>query len=157
MRTIPKTTNEQILKYNTAYELCHCPDFEGRGGSYQDINGDRCCKHMIHYRNNVRYAEERNIMIEVQAYEAQAQAQQEQAAKAQQAIERLYGPSVQVVAPVQSLLEWADFLEIDAPAKPVPAKKESAMTENPEYAEWLFAHFEERGAQGPEPEKFIFR
>lgn len=133
MKTIPKTSNEQILKYNTAYELCHCPDFQSRGGSYRDINGDRCCKHMIHYRNNVRYAEERNIMITVQAYEAQAQAQQEQAAKAQAAINRLYGPSVQVVAPTKSLLEWADFLEIDAPA--APARKEPT-------AEELFARFQ---------------
>jgi len=129
MKTIPKTTNEQILKYNTAFEICHCPDFESRGGSYIDtLTGDRICKHMAHYRANVRYAEERNIMITVQAYEAQ----QEQAAKAQAAINRLYGPSVQAVAPTKSLLEWADFLEIDPPA--APQRKEPT-------AEELFARF----------------
>lgn len=115
MKAIPKTTNEQILKYNTAYELCHCPDFQSRGGSYRDINGDRCCKHMIHYRNNVRYAEERNIMIETQAYEAQA-------AKAKQAINRLYGqPVTQVVQPTWSLI---NYLELDAPARKEPTAEE---------------------------------
>lgn len=29
------------------------------------------------------------------------------------------------------------------------------MINNPAYAEWLFAHFDETGTQGPEPEKFI--
>lgn len=117
MRTIPKTTNEQILKYNTAFEVCHCPDFQSRGGSYIDpVNGDRVCKHVAHYRANVRYAEERNIMIEVQAFEAKqsiAASIQEQHAIAKAAIERLYGPSVQEVNPTWSLI---NYIEIDPPA-----------------------------------------
>jgi len=128
MKAIPKTNNEAVLKYNTCFEQCQCPDFQSRGGSYRDtINGDHICKHMAHYRANVRYAEEHNIMITVQAYEAQK-------AKANAAIERLYGaPVTQVGLTSWSRLEWADFLEIDAPA--APARKEPT-------AEELFARFQ---------------
>lgn len=31
----------------------------------------------------------------------------------------------------------------------------AGMIDNPAYAEWLFAHFDDNGAQGPEPAKFI--
>lgn len=34
-------------------------------------------------------------------------------------------------------------------------KTPEGMIDNPAYAEWLFAHFDEKGAQGPEPAKFI--
>lgn len=124
MRTIPKTNNEAVLKYNTCFEQCQCPDFQNRGGSYRDpINGDHICKHVAHYRANVRYAEERNVMITVQAYEAQA-------AKAKAAIDALYGKvaPTQVVEPTWSLL---NYLEIDQPA---PQRKEPT-------AEELFARF----------------
>jgi hypothetical protein len=121
MKATPKTNNEAVLKYNTCFEQCQCPDFQNRGGSYRDpLNNDSVCKHMAHYRNNIRFAEEHNYLITVQAYEAR----QQQEVKAKQAIERLYGPSVQIVAPVKSMIEWADFLEIDPPARKEPSAEE---------------------------------
>jgi len=148
MKAIPATNNEQILKYNTCFYECQCADFASRGGSYRDpINNDRVCKHISHYRANARYAAEHNAMMEAQSIEAQA-------AKAKQAIDNLYGkvaPS-QSHQPTESLLDWTRFLEFDAPTHTAPVRK----VDNPAYAEWLFAHFDDEGVQGQEPEKYIF-
>ncbi len=115
MKAIPKTNNESVLKYNACYEDCQCPDFQNRGGSYRDINGDHVCKHVAHVRAQYRLVLEHNLMIEAQALETQE-------AKAKQAIERLYGqPVSQVVQPTWSLL---NYLELDAPARKEPTAEE---------------------------------
>jgi hypothetical protein len=62
---IPQTAQADLLKHNTAFEVCFCHDFEYRGGSYRDpINGDKICKHMYLYRTHVRKAQAFNAALE---------------------------------------------------------------------------------------------
>jgi len=51
----PQTTWAKAKSYGASWTECKCPDFQVRGGSYRDENGDRVCKHMLHIRKEFRH------------------------------------------------------------------------------------------------------
>lgn len=55
-KPIPKTTWQRVKFWQTTATNCNCPDFKGRGGSYQDQSSKRVCKHIHHIRSEFTLA-----------------------------------------------------------------------------------------------------
>lgn len=94
---IPQASDESIIKYQTKWSSCNCPDFAHRGGSYDLGNNETGCKHMARQRSE-------NKLVGT-AYR-----------QARYAFENKNNP-VQIAAPkIDATIAWVSFLELDPPA-----------------------------------------